>query len=154
MMSLNLFLFKIKLSDLMGKAKNFASKIPGIKHLVKYEEKQDKPKNLTSGGPQYYVITNIGQGESCEYASKLREMSGGTVKDKDGKETSITHMDATSETLRYLGLPTSISYFVPTCKLFVPEDVKIQLETNEELRKKFNKAFGVEEKKKLQFEKL
>jgi len=138
----------------MGKAKDLASKIPGLKHFVKYEEKQqDKPKDTTPQ-TQYYFITGIGGGESCEYASKLREMSSGTTKGKDGKEVPIDHMNAVNETLKVLGLPTNISYFTPTRKLFVPEDVKVQLETNEDLRKRFNKAFGVEEKEELQFQRL
>jgi len=140
MMSLNLFLFKIKIVISMG--------------FLRKGKKEEAPKSQSQ--PQKsvtYVMNNVGSGSSCDYAGKINELMGTSVIGKDGRSTTMSAIDASAKALEILGLPSGISYFAQGRKLFVTEEVKTQIESNPELNKKFRKALGIDEKQELKFEK-
>jgi len=117
-------------------------------------KKEEAPKSQSQ--PQKsvtYIMNNVGSGPSCDYAGKINELMSTSVTGKDGKSANMTAMDACTKALEALGLPSGISYFAQTRRLFVTEEVKTQIESNPELDKKFRKALGIDEKEQLKFDK-
>jgi hypothetical protein len=112
------------------------------------EKKEDTPQKSVM-----YVLNNVGEGVSCEYAQKVNELTRIPLTDKDGKPSTMSASDACTKALEALGLPHGISYFPQGRKLFVDENAKNKIEKDAELGKKFRKALGIDEKQELKFEK-
>jgi len=122
--------------------------------FFKRGKKEEAPKGQSQPPKSVmYVMNGIGSGPSCDYTGKVNELMGTSVIGKDGKQTTMTAVDACTKALESLGLPSGISYFAPTRRLFVTEEVKAQIESNPELDKKFRKALGIDENEQLKFEK-